>query len=136
MKKLFVIMMVALMGVFVASCSSGGGIEKAKQIVQELKEKGADLKVDELKGKLMEFAEAIKPVTEKIAEITKKVQEDPSKALELAQEMKDAGADQIEGLMSDMEEACKKIPAYKELENDTEFQGKMMKAMGMGDMAL
>ena len=127
-------MLAALMGVFMISCSGGGGIEKAKAVVQELKDKGANMSVDELKEKLMDFANAIKPVTEKIAEITKKVQNDPEKALDAAAEMKEAGADQIESLMADMEAACEKIPAYKELENDKDFQKKMLEAMGMSDM--
>lgn len=134
MKKLFVVMMVALMGVFAASCSSdGGGIEKAKQIVQELKDKGANLNVEELKAKLTEFAEAIKPVMAKIAEVGKKVESesDPSKAMELLEEMKKLGADDIEGLMSGMDEACKNIPAWKELENDKDFQASFMKSLGM-----
>ena len=134
MKKLSVFMLAALMGVFMISCSGGGGIEKAKAVVQELKDKGANMSVDELKEKLMDFANAIKPVTEKIAEITKKVQNDPEKALDAAAEMKEAGADQIESLMADMEAACEKIPAYKELENDKDFQKKMLEAMGMSDM--
>lgn len=127
-------MLAALMGVFMISCSGGGGIDKAKEIVKELKDKGANMNVDELKGKLMDFADAIKPVTEKIAEITKKIQNDPDKALDAAAELKEAGADQIEALMADMEAACEKIPAYKELENDKDFQKKMMEAMGIGDM--
>lgn len=133
MKKLFVILSIALVGVFAASCSGGGGIEKAKQIVQELKDKGANLNVEDLKAKLTEFAEALKPVMAKIAEVGKKVESesDPSKAMELLEEMKGLGADQIEGLMSDMDEACKKIPAWKELENDTEFQESFMKTLGM-----
>ena len=35
MKKIFGFALVALMGVFMLSCSNGGGIEKAKEIVQE-----------------------------------------------------------------------------------------------------
>ena len=134
MKKLFVVMMVALMGVFAASCSGdGGGIEKAKQIVQELKDKGANLNVEDLKAKLMEFADAIKPVMAKIAEVGKKVESesDPSKAMEMLEEMKKLGAEDIEGLMSDMDEACKKIPAWKELENDVDFQKSFAEAIGM-----
>ena len=134
MKKLSVFVLAALMGVFMISCSGGGGIDKAKQIVQELKDKGANMNVDELKSKLMDFADAIKPVTEKIAEITKKIQNDPEKALDAAAEMKEIGADQIESLMSDMQSACEKIPAYKELENDKDFQQKFMEALGIGDM--
>ncbi|HCP95265.1 MAG TPA: hypothetical protein DIT92_01650 [Anaerovibrio sp.] len=131
MKKLLGIALVALMGVFMLSCSNGGGIDKAKEIVQELKDKGANMSVDELKAKLMDFADAIKPVTAKIAEIGKKIEEDPSKALELATEMKEAGAEEIDGLMSDMEAACEKIPAFKDLEKDPDFQKKMLDAMGV-----
>ena len=39
MKKLLGIALVALMGVFMLSCSNGGGIDKAKEIVQELKDR-------------------------------------------------------------------------------------------------
>ena len=131
MKKIICVVMMALVGIFVVSCSNGGGIDKAKEIIQELKDKGASMNVDELKAKLMEFGDAIKPVTEKIAEIGKKIEADPSKALELAGEMQEAGADQIEGLMSDMEAACKNIPAFKDLENDTEFQEELLKRMGV-----
>ena len=45
--------------------------------------------------------------------------------------MKEAGAEEIDGLMSDMEAACEKIPAFKDLEKDPDFQKKMLDAMGV-----
>ncbi|MBP5359923.1 MAG: hypothetical protein J6129_00375 [Bacteroidaceae bacterium] len=133
MKKLFVVVMIALMGVFAASCSGGGGIEKAKQIVQELKDKGANMNVEDLKAKLTEFAEALKPVMAKITEVTKKIEgeSDPSKAMDMVNELKELGAEDIDALMSGMEDACKDIPAWKELEKDKDFQQNFLTTLGM-----
>ena len=76
MKKLFGLALVALMGVFMVSCSNGGGIEKAKEIINELKADGAKLDKEGLKAKLMDFAAAIKPEMEKMKEMLKEIEKD------------------------------------------------------------
>ena len=97
MKKVLVGMFIALMGVFMVSCSNGGGIEKAKEIINELKADGAKLDKEGLKAKMMEFAEALKPEMTKIADMMKEVEKDPSKAGEMMQKLE--GLKDIEPLM-------------------------------------
>lgn len=129
MKKVLVGMFIALMGVFMVSCSNTSGIEKAKEILSELKANGANLDVEGLKAKLMEFAEAMKPEMTKIADMMKEVEKDPSKAgemMEKLQELKD-----IEPLMSEFEKVTEELPAMKELEADEEFGKKFQEALGM-----
>ena len=129
MKKVLVGMFIALMGVFMVSCSNGGGIEKAKEIINELKADGAKLDKDGLKAKMMEFAEALKPEMTKIADMMKEVEKDPSKAGEMMQKLE--GLKEIEPLMNEFEKIAEEIPAMKELEADDEFKMKFQEALGM-----
>ena len=129
MKKVLVGMFIALMGVFMVSCSNDGGIEKAKEIINELKADGAKLDKDGLKAKMMEFAEALKPEMTKIADMMKEVEKDPSKAGEMMQKLE--GLKEIEPLMNEFEKIAEEIPAMKELEADEEFGKKFQEALGM-----
>lgn len=129
MKKVLVGMFIALMGVFMVSCSNTGGIEKAKEILSELKANGANLDVEGLKAKLMEFAEAMKPEMTKIADMMKEVEKDPSKAGEMMEKLE--GLKDIEPLMSEFEKLSEELPAMKELEADEEFGKKFQEALGM-----
>ena len=129
MKKVLVGMFIALMGVFMVSCSNTGGIEKAKEILSELKASGANLDAEGLKAKMMEFAEALKPEMTKIADMMKEVEKDPSKAGEMMEKLE--GLKDIEPLMSEFEKLSEEIPAMKELEADEEFGKKFQEALGM-----
>lgn len=131
MKKVLVGMFIALMGVFMVSCSNTGGIEKAKEILSELKASGANLDAEGLKAKMMEFAEALKPEMTKIADMMKEVKKDPSKAEEIMTMEKLEGLKDIEPLMSEFEKLAEEIPAMKELEADEEFGKKFQEALGM-----
>ena len=129
MKKVLVGMFIALMGVFMVSCSNTGGIEKAKEILSELKASGANLDAEGLKAKMMQFAEALKPDMTKIADVMKEVEKDPSKAGEMMEKLE--GLKDIEPLMSEFEKLSEEIPAMKELEADEEFGKKFQEALGM-----
>ena len=129
MKKVLVGMFIALMGVFMVSCSNTGGIEKAKEILSELKASGANLDAEGLKAKMMEFAEALKPEMTQIADVMKEVEKDPSKAGEMMEKLE--GLKDIEPLMSEFEKLSEEIPAMKELEADEEFGKKFQEALGM-----
>ena len=129
MKKVLVGMFIALMGVFMVSCSNTGGIEKAKEILSELKASGANLDAEGLKAKMMEVAEALKPEMTKIADMMKEVEKDPSKAGEMMEKLQ--GLKDIEPLMSEFEKLAEEIPAMKELEADEEFGKKFQEALGM-----
>gem|GEM_PF-3386260 len=130
-------MFIALMGVFMVSCSNGGGIEKAKEILSELKANGANLDVEGLKAKLMEFAEAMKPemakLTNMMEEMKKEVEKDPSKAAEIMGKAEEKAKEfqELETIMDDMTTLSKELPAMKELETDDEFQKKFQEALGM-----
>ena len=137
MKKVLVGMFIALMGVFMVSCSNTGGIEKAKEILSELKANGANLDVEGLKAKLMEFAEAVKPemakLTNMMEEMKKEVEKDPSKAAEIMGKAEEKAKEfqELETIMDDMTTLSKELPAMKELETDDEFQKKFQEALGM-----
>lgn len=131
MKKVLVGMFIALMGVFMVSCSNGGGIEKAKEIINELKADGAKLDKEGLKAKMMDFAAAIKPEMEKMKEMLKEIEKDPSKAEEIMK--KAESAKEIDKLMPEMEKALESLPAWKELEADEEFGKKFQEALGVSE---
>ena len=116
MKKVLVGMFIALMGVFMVSCSNGGGIEKAKEILNELKADGANLDKEGLKAKVMDLGNAIKQEIAKMAEVAK----DKLKDLQ-----------EFEEVMTDMGKVLEGLPAWKELEADEEFGKKFMELVGM-----
>lgn len=136
MKKVLVGMFIALMGVFMVSCSNGGGIEKAKEIINELKADGAKLDKEGLKAKMMEFAEALKPemtkMTNLMEEVKKEIEKDPSKAAEIMEKSEEKAKEfqELETIMDDMTTLSKELPAMKELETDDEFQKKFQEALG------
>lgn len=129
MKKVLVGMFIALMGVFMVSCSNGGGIEKAKEILNELKADGANLDKEGLKAKVMDLGNAIKPEVAKMAEVAKELNEDPSKIADMADKLKDL--QEFEEVMTDMDKVLEGLPAWKELEADEEFGKKFMELVGM-----
>ena len=146
MKKVLFGMLVALMGVFVVSCTNKAetkatnesgqevveevsGIDKAKEIINDLKENGANLDIEALKTKLMDFAAAMKPEMEKFTELSAEIEKDPSKAAEALKELE--GLKAIDSLMPELEKSVESIPVWKELEKDEEFGKKFQEALGM-----
>lgn len=105
------------------------GIVEAYNIISELKADGAELDKEGLKAKLMDFAAAIKPEMEKMTGILKKIEEDPSKAADAMKEME--RLEDIEMVLSDMENELNELPLYKEIEADEEFMKKFQEAMGV-----
>lgn len=146
MKKVLFSMLVALMGVFVVSCTNKtetkaaeenaqevaeqvSGLDKAKEILNDLKENGANLDAEALKAKLMDFAGALKPEIAKMTELTAEMEKDPSKAAEVMKELE--SLKEVENLMPELEKSVESIPVWKELEKDEEFGKKFQEALGM-----
>ena len=141
MKKLSVFMLAALMGVFMISCSGGDGPgAKATAIFESVKDKLATMPKEELKAKVLEFAEVIKPVMAKSVEITKKLMSEEGFGLEqAAKAYEDAGftADDIQNVQKVIEDftaEVQKNPAWSELQTDEEFSKKWLDALGMSDL--
>ncbi|MBP3725877.1 MAG: hypothetical protein J6I60_01490 [Bacteroidaceae bacterium] len=117
MKKVILGMFIALVSICMVSCQSGG-IDKAKEIMKELKEKGASMDKAQLKEKMLAFLDAVKPVVEKFKTALNGAKDDPTKALEVMQ-----GKDfqEFSTLMQDMS-SLEEIPAMKELEDDPDLK--------------
>ena len=118
MKKVLLGMFIAVVSICMVSCQSGGGIDKAKEIIKELKEKGASMDKAALKEKVLSMFEAIKPVAEKVKKAFSEAEKDPAKAMEVIQ------SKDVQDLMSLSEEmkGLDEIPAMKELENDPDIK--------------
>ena len=118
MKKVLLGMFIAVVSICMVSCQSGGGIDKAKEIIQALKEKGASMDKAALKEKVLSMFEAIKPVAEKVKNALSGAEKDPAKAMEVMQ-----GKDfqEFMKLAEDMK-GLEEIPAMKELENDPDIK--------------
>lgn len=141
MKKLFGLALVALMGVFMVSCSGGDGPgAKAKEIFESVKDKLATMPKDELKTKALELAEVIKPVMQKSVEVVAKLFNDDKFSMEdAAKAYEDAGftADDVQTVqkvIEDFNTEVTKNPAWTELQSDEEFSKQWVAAMGMGDL--
>ena len=141
MKKVLFSMLVALMTVFLVSTETKAtentqevveevsDLAKAKEILNDLKENGANLDAEALKAKLMDFAGALKPEIEKMTELTAEIEKDPSKATELTKVLE--GLEEVEKLIGELEKSVESIPAWKEVEFDEEFGKKFQEALGM-----
>ncbi len=118
MKKVILGMFIALVSICMVSCQGGGGIDKAKEIMKELKEKGASMDKAQLKEKMLAFLDAVKPVVEKFKTALNGAKDDPAKALEVMQ-----GKDfqEFSTLMQDMS-SLEEIPAMKELDDDPDLK--------------
>lgn len=118
MKKVILGMFIALVSICMVSCQGGGGIDKAKEIMKELKEKGASMDKAQLKEKFIAFLDAVKPVVQKFKDALSGAEKDPAKALEVMQ-----GKDfqEFSTLMQDMSE-LEKVPGMKELEEDPDVK--------------
>ena len=141
MKKLSVFMLAALMGVFMISCSGGDGPgAKATAIFESVKDKLATMPKEELKAKVLEFAEVIKPVMAKSVEVAKKLFSDEGFGLEeAAKAYEDAGfttddIQTVQKVLEDFTAEAQKNPAWTELQSDEEFSKKWVDALGMGDL--
>ena len=140
MRKLYVFMLAALMGVFMVSCSNGDSpAAKAKEIFESVKDQLATMPKDELKAKTLEFGEVIKPIMTKSMEIAKKLMTDDNFTLDqVADEYKKIGVDpsevqDISKLVEDFTAEIQKNPAWSELQADPEFGKKWMEAIGFAD---
>lgn len=117
MKKVILGMFIALVSICMVSCQSGG-IDKAKEILKELKEKGASMDKAQVKEKLLAFFDAVKPVVEKFKSALSGADKDPQKALEV---MQDKDFQEFMKLGEEMD-ALNDIPAVKELEGDPDVK--------------
>ena len=141
MKKLLGFALVALMGVFMVSCSGGDGPgAKAKQLFESVKDKLATMPKEELKTKALELAEIIKPVMQKSVEVVAKLFNDEKFSMEdAAKAYQDAGftADDVQTVqkvIEDFNTEVTKNPAWTELQTDEDFSKQWVAALGMGDM--
>ena len=141
MKKLFGFALVALMGVFMVSCSGGDGPgAKATELFESVKDKLATMPKDELKTKALELADIIKPVMTKGAEIVAKIFSDDNFSMEdAAKAYQDAGftSDDVQTVQKVAEQFTTEVaknPAWSELQMDEDFQKQWAAAMGLGDL--
>ena len=141
MKKLFGLALVALMGVFMVSCSGGDGPgAKAKEIFESVKDKLATMPKDELKTKALELAEVIKPVMQKYVEVVAKLFRDDKFSMEdAAKAYEDAGfttddVQTVQDVANKFATEVAKNPAWGELQMEDDFQKQWVAAMGMGDL--
>lgn len=111
-------MLIAVVSICMVSCQNGGGMDKAKEILNELKEKGATLDKAQLKDKVLTLFEAMKPVVEKMKTALNAAKEDPKQALEI---IKGTDFQEIQALMADMK-VLDEIPAMKELADDPDLK--------------
>ena len=141
MKKLFSMMAVAMMALFMVSCSGGDGPgAKATEFFNSIKDQLATMPKDELKAKALEFGEIIKPVMQKSVEVVSKLFRDDNFSMEdAAKAYEEAGltADDVQtvqNLVEDFTAEAQKNPEWGSLQLDSDFSKQWTEAMGMGDL--
>ena len=113
-------------------------VEKAPalaDIVAKAKAEGANWSVDEWKEQFKQVMLAIKPMMVELSEISKQVQEDPSKTVELmtkAQEIEKKYPD-FNKLMDEFSEIAEATANGKVVIDDEEWGKKMMEELGIPD---
>ena len=132
MRKLFIALFALMMGVTFVSCNQAPNLG---DIVAKMKTEGANWNEDQWKENLGQAMLAMKPVFEKMAEISKKAEAGDEKALaEMISFAETQEAKDLEKYANEIEKIVSENPVAKKVNEDQEWQKKFREENGIPEM--
>lgn len=131
MKKVLIGMLALLMAVGFTACTSG--TPSMEELVASAKKDGASWTVDQWKDAFRDMAINVKPMMVETQEAMKLVETDPTKAMEMIENIQKKYGD-VEKLMDEFNQAASATENGKKVADDEEFGKKLFEELGIPDL--
>ncbi len=130
MKKLLIGMLALVMAVGFTACSSG--TPTMEEIVASAKADGANWTVDQWKDAYRNMAANVKPMMDEMKEMMELLEKDPTKAMEMAQNLETKYAP-LNKLVEEFDEIAASTENGKKVAEDKEFEEQLKKEFDFPD---
>ena len=130
MKKLLIGMLALVMAVGFTACSSG--TPTTEEIVASAKADGANWTVDQWKDAYRNMAVNVKPMMDEMKEMMELLEKDPTKAMEMAQNLETKYAP-LNKLVEEFDEIAASTENGKKVAEDKEFEEQLKKEFDFPD---
>ena len=130
MKKLLIGMLALVMAVGFTACSSG--TPTMEEIVASAKADGANWTVDQWKDAYRNMAVNVKPMMDEMKEMMELLEKDPTKAMEMAQNLETKYAP-LNKLVEEFDEIAASTENGKKVAEDKEFEEQLKKEFDFPD---
>ncbi len=130
MKKLLIGMLALVMAVGFTACSSG--TPTMEEIVASAKADGANWTVDQWKDAYRNMATNVKPMMDEMKEMMELLEKDPTKAMEMAQNLETKYAP-LNKLVEEFDEIAASTENGKKVAEDKEFEEQLKKEFDFPD---
>ena len=130
MKKLLIGMLALVMAVGFTACTSG--TPTMEEIVASAKADGANWTVDQWKDAYRNMAANVKPMMDEMKEMMELLEKDPTKAMEMAQNLETKYAP-LNKLVEEFDEIAASTENGKKVAEDKEFEEQLKKEFDFPD---